>query len=103
MSALIQKNLPEELRWYKYRGNFDEIRPFLMQSFTESIAEFKASIEDKYLSEELGNLIHCTCFPFPEKRGHPQNIGGICNQFSMERFVSLLDRLEKRYTYFIGK
>jgi len=97
MSALLLKHLPENLRWEKWRGTFDEIKPYLIKAFSEAIIEFGGCIEDEYFKNEISLVVKQLCFPFPEQRGHPKNITSKhSSNFSLERFISKLDLLARK-------
>jgi len=97
MSALFLKHMPENLRWEKWRGTFDEIKPYLVDAFSNSIIEFKDSIDDEYFKNEISQLVEQLCYPFPEKRGHPKNLANkLGSNFSLERFITRFDVLTKK-------
>jgi serine/threonine protein kinase len=97
MSALLLKYLPENLRWEKWRGTFDEIKSYLVEAFQKAIIEFGVSIEGKYFKKEISQLVEQLCFPLPEQRGHPKNIASKhISNFSLERFISKLNLLAEK-------
>lgn len=96
MSALLLKHIPNEFRWEKYRGSFDEVRPYILNAFDNSLIEFANSIKNKYFSEELKQIVAYLCFPFPEKRGHPKNISNVGNNYNLERFITKFELLRRK-------
>jgi serine/threonine protein kinase len=97
MSALLVNYLPETLRWDKWKGTFDDIKPYLVEAFSNAITEFKGSIDDEYFKNEISQVVKQLCFPFPEQRGHPKNITNkLGSNFNLERFITKLDVLTKR-------
>ncbi len=97
MSALLLKHLPENFRWEKWRGAFDEIKPYLVEAFSNAIIEFRESFDDDYFKVEISNVVEQLCYPFPEKRGHPKNVANKnSSNFNLERFVTKLDVLTKK-------
>ncbi|MDR1981933.1 MAG: protein kinase [Tannerellaceae bacterium] len=97
MSALLLKHLPDNLRWEKWRGAFDEIKPYLIEVFSKSIIEFRENIDDYYFKDEISKMIELLCYPFPEKRGHPKNVAlKYGSNFDLERFITRLDLLTKK-------
>jgi len=97
MSALLLKNLQENLRWEKWRGASNEIKPYLLEAFSNAIIEFKESVDDEYFKNELSLLIAHLCYPFPKQRGHPKNVSNKnSSNFNLERFITKLDVLTKK-------
>lgn len=96
MSAMLLKYVPEVLRWERYRGSFEEIKPYLIEAFNKSLIEFANSITSDYFSKELKQIVEYLCFPFPEKRGHPKNISRIGSNYNLERFISKFDLLRRK-------
>ena len=97
MSALLLNHLSQNLRWDKWRGTFDEIKPYLLEAFTNAIMEFRGCIEDEYFKNEISQVVEQLCFPLPEQRGHPKNITNkLGNNFILERFITKLDVLKRK-------
>ncbi len=97
MSALLLKHLPENFRWEVWRGTFDEIKPYLVEAFSNAIIEFRGSFDDEYFKDEISNVVEQLCYPFPEERGHPKNVANKnSSNFNLERFVTKLDVLTKK-------
>jgi serine/threonine protein kinase len=97
MSALLLKYLPNNLHFTIWNGTFDEIKPYLVEAFSNAITEFKDCIEDEYFKNEISQIVEQLCFPFPEQRGHPKNIANkLYSNFNLERFITKLDVLTKR-------
>lgn len=97
MSTLLVKHLPEQFRYEKWKGSFEEIKDYLLEAFSRSILEFKENFEHEFFKEEISKMVEQLCYPFPEKRGHPKNIASkLGSNFNLERFVTKLDVLTKR-------
>lgn len=96
MSALLLKHMPEEFGLRKFRGSFEEVKPYLITAFGDAITEFANCIELDYFRNELKQIIEYLCFPFPEKRGHPKNISSAGNSYSLERFVTKFELLRRK-------
>lgn len=96
MSALLLKHIPDELRWEKFRGSFDEVKPYLITAFGDAVTEFSYCIELEYFRNELKQIVEYLCFPFPEKRGHPKNITSVGNSYSLERFITKFELLRRK-------
>jgi serine/threonine protein kinase len=74
MSALLLKHIPDNFRFNKWRGAFDEVRPYLLNGFANAIKEFSDNVDHPFFKSELTLIVEQLCFPLPEKRGHPKNI-----------------------------
>lgn len=99
MSALLLKHIPENFRWERWRGTFEEIMPYIADGFSSAIEEFRENIHDPYFKNEISQLVEQLCFPFPDKRGHPKTIEMLGNNYNMERFVSKFDLLKRKAEY----
>lgn len=96
MSALLRKHVPDNFSWENWTGTYEELVPYLENSFQNALKEFESNIDRDYLKEELRTLVQYLCNPFPDKRGHPKTISAAGNNFNMERFVTILDRLKRK-------
>lgn len=101
MNNLIFEAIDENFRWNKWRGSFDDVKPYLLDAFTNSMEKFETTIPDGNLKKDLRLLVERLCYPFPDKRGHPKNNNEtyIGNPYSFERFISNIDLLYKRAEY----
>jgi serine/threonine protein kinase len=96
MSALLRKHIPDNFAWERWRGSFEEIVPYLENGFANALTEFEENITRQDLKIELRQLVKYLCNPFPEKRGHPKNVVSNGSNYSMERFVTILDVLKRK-------
>lgn len=96
MSALLLNHIPDEFRWERYGGYFDEVKPYLIEAFDKSIIEFSNCIKEDYFRKELKQLVEYLCFPFPEKRGHPKAISSTGNSYDLERFITRFELLRRK-------
>lgn len=96
MTAMIGKNIDPQFRWGIWGGAYIDVKDYLIDGFYKSLKEFKDSISDNDLANELTIILEYCCFPYPEKRGHPKLIGGIGNQYDFERVVTKLNVLAKK-------
>lgn len=99
MSALLVQYIPPELRCDRWRGPYEQIKPYLADAFSKALEEFGSSIAHEYFRNELRWVVERLCYPFPEERGHPKDIASIGSSYNMERFVSKFDMLHKRARY----
>jgi serine/threonine protein kinase len=96
MSALLRKHIPDNFSWEKWTGSFEELTPYLENSFSKALDEFESNISHNDIKKELRQLMEYLCNPFPDKRGHPKSIERVGNNYSMERFVTILDVLKRK-------
>jgi serine/threonine protein kinase len=96
MSALLRKHIPDNFAWDSWRGDFNEIVPYLENGFANALIEFENNISRSDLRTELKQMVEYLCNPFPEKRGHPKNVTMRGSNYSMERFVTILDVLRRK-------
>lgn len=99
MSALLSKFIPREVRYDVWRGSYDEIKPYILNAFSEALDEFAGAIVGDQISSELRWAVERLCYPVPEERGHPKDLAAIGNPYSLERFVSKFDFLHKKVKY----
>lgn len=96
MSVLLKNNLLEKFWIENWRGEYDELKDYLVDAFYKALIEFEQNIHEETLKKEVTKIVEYLCHPLPEKRGHPKNklING--NSYNLERFVSMLDLLKQK-------
>ncbi|SRR6266542_612472 len=99
MTALLRSHLPDKLSWDVWRGSFEDVKEYLLDSFQKSTQQFAETINNEELKTELSLLVSQLCYPFPEKRGHPKDAHLVNNKYSLERFVTRLDVLHKKVKF----
>jgi serine/threonine protein kinase len=88
-------------REYGHR-TFDDVLVPLREAFDQVIEQFESQLPADLRPDVAEELVDCftqLCEPDPRRRGHPRARGTGGNPFSLERYVSILDRLEKRAGY----
>lgn len=96
MSALLRKHIPDNFAFDRWRGEFSEIVPYLENGFANALIEFENNISRSDIKSDLKQLVEYLCNPFPDKRGHPKNVALNGSNYSMERFVTILDVLKRK-------
>lgn len=96
MTALILKHLDSRFRWTVYKGNFSEVKEYLIDAYFKSLDEIKLSLGNKDFSIDLIEIISYCCYPIPEERGHKKSIKEIGNQFNFRRAIAKLDLIRRR-------
>ena len=95
MTHLLLKRLDKEHSYKNWGGLYSEVLPYLQQVFTEIIRELREKSRIDF-ADELAGLVTQLCNPDPQLRGHPKNIGYRQDRYSLERYVSVFDRLAKK-------
>lgn len=75
-------------------GTYDQVLPYLQAAFTKVMEELKQEI-DPAVRDDVLRLIGELSNPDLSRRGHPRGIGKH-DQFSLERYVSFLDRASQK-------
>lgn len=99
MNSLLKSNLDRALWWERpgMYGNFDAAKPYLIEAFEKSIEDFRASIKLEDVKDELEKVIRFLCNPDPSNRGHSKNLRQKYNQYGLSRFLTIFDRIIKKY------
>lgn len=95
MTTLLAAELNKHHHWSKWAGTYNDILPFLRTAFTKVIKNLEKEFPE-ILKDDLIMIVRQLCEPDPLLRGDPKNRKINANQYSMERYVSLLDRLAKK-------
>lgn len=95
MSAHLKKNI-DLLYPTGLSNSFKNDEPYLINAFNAALDEIKTIIPIESIRDEIIQLIEFLCYPNPQKRGHPKNIKSNGSNYSLERFVSKLDILQKK-------
>jgi serine/threonine protein kinase len=86
----------------RWEGTFSEVLPYWQTSFADATMQLAPRLpadengEPTQWSKELSAAIRQLCEPDPLRRGHPHNRVGSADPYSLERYVSLFDRLRRR-------
>lgn len=89
--------LPEPYRYYNFGGSYDQVLPHLMEAYFKSLNEIEKKIPLS-ISKDLIELIAQLCHPSPEERGNPRNLRSSLTQYSLSRYISIIDRLATKLT-----
>ena len=92
MTHLLLNRLYEEHCYENWGDTYEDVLPYLQKVYTQIMRELRKGIRTE-LAEEIVNLMKQLCDPDPNRRGHPKNIESSGNQYSLERYVSIFDRL----------
>ncbi len=98
MTHMLSNRVAEGHGWEKWGGTYTEVLPYLQHYFSQVIREIQEKIRIDF-ADEIAEQVKQLCNPDPELRGHPKNIKNIMhggNQYSLERYVSIFDRLARK-------
>jgi serine/threonine protein kinase len=93
--SLLAANLPDIYKPKKFGGNFEDVKPHLMNAYYKTIEEIKERIDD-IISKDLITIIAQLTHPVPELRGIPKGFITSLPQYSLVRYISIIDRLAKK-------
>jgi serine/threonine protein kinase len=104
MNFLLKSNLDRSLSWEKPTNyqKYDYIKPYLIEAFEKSMEDLKNSIEQEDLKEPLEEIVRFLCNPDPFNRGHIKNLNQKVGRLGLARFVTMFDRLAKKYELIEG-
>ena len=94
MTHLLFKRLDEKHHPDNWNDSYGEVLTYIESAFAQILREIRERLPPDF-SEEIVDLVRQLCNPDPLRRGHPLNIG-TANRFSLERYVSIFDRLAKK-------
>jgi serine/threonine protein kinase len=94
ITGLLLEALAPEHHPSRWAGTYEQVLPYLMAAFVTVLEDLSPLVEDLVRPDVL-RLISELCTPDLARRGHPRGIGRP-EQYSLERYVSLLDVACKR-------
>ena len=74
---------------------YRDVLPYLQRAFAQILREVPDNIPSSVASEIRDAVVHL-CHLDPEKRGHPRNAQTSDHRYSLERYVSVFDRLANK-------
>ena len=92
--SLLHARLPDSQKYDKFGGTFADAAPFLLKAYSETLDELRP-ILPSCIRGELIQVIAELCHPIPEQRGNPQGRDAARSRYSLERYISVVDRLSK--------
>ncbi len=98
MTHMLLCKIDENHHPRKWNGTYSDVLPYLQKEFTEVLRELRKTIQEDY-AEDIANVVEQLCNLDPKKRGHPKSHIQRGSQYSLERYVSIFDRLAKKAEY----
>jgi eukaryotic-like serine/threonine-protein kinase len=108
MNERIARHLPVHFHRENWHGTYVAVLPYLIHAYSQLQEELEHDLEVEFsrpdhelqpkaatdLAKQVTICISALCHPQPELRGHPKYVlGPRLNQFSLERPMSLFDKL----------
>ena len=97
----IEGRLKPTFHHLSWSGGYSRVLPYIKAVHDEVVRDFETRVDTEY-REDLSEIVRQLCEPDPILRGHPRNRIGVGNPYSLERYVSILDRLALRAEVSIG-
>jgi serine/threonine protein kinase len=94
ITANLLSHLDKQHHPRVWTGTYDEVLPYLQNSFARVLEDIAPKI-DKRVRPVITSLIEELCTPDLARRGHPRGLGRH-DQYSLERYVSILDLAAKK-------
>ncbi len=94
MTSLMLERLAPEHRPAVWGDSYAAALPFLRSAFNQALDEFESSCPPES-AVELSTCVRELCDPDPALRGHPSDRIGHRSRYSLERYVTIFDRLAR--------
>lgn len=97
-TQLFLNRLPVENRPYpsgSWLGSYGEMLPMLQNEFTGMLADLSKSLGEGEVANDLVRFASELCSPDPKLRGHPLEHAHGSNIYSLQRYISVFDRLAR--------
>jgi len=91
VTASLKRHLDPQHHHRNWNGTYEEVLPYVSAAFSRVISDLNSVIEAD-VAKDVIPLIQELCHPDIRRRGHPRGIGRR-DQYSLERYVSRLDRI----------
>ncbi len=91
LAHLDSRHAPQD-----WAGTYEDVLPFVRQAFSDVMGVMESSTPAD-LKADLVGIVRELCEPEPALRGHPKNRVGHTNRYGLERYVSRLNLLARRY------
>jgi len=105
-NIFLVNNLDPAHFWANWRGDYAGVLAFVQAAFAKALAEIRQHV-DQYINpgnsdrrkaavNDVISAIEYLCDPNPAVRGHSAQRRAHANQFDLQRFISLFDRLARQ-------
>lgn len=97
MTALLHIHLHPQHNWNNWNQTYREVLPYLHVALEQSVDYFKSRINDTELADDLAQLVFQLCDPDPTRRGFAKSASKRPTSISIEKYVTVFDRLHRKY------
>ena len=98
MTAMLSKNINSNISILTL--SFEQALPYWITAFEDVLENLEEELNglDMEVTEKnlLISTIRMLCYPDPTGRGHIKNVKGTGNNFNMERFIEIFNRLTRK-------
>jgi len=100
LSALLQSRVVAPCRVRLWTGTYEEVLPFLIEAHSTVVDDLSWNLEertgDAHTALAFSSAIAQMTHPDPVQRGHPKDRTARSSSYSVQRYVSLMNRLSAR-------
>ena len=103
LTPILHSSLRPEHQPAQWSGRYEEVLPYVRSAFGSVIRYFEMELPKDKSGEllreasQLRTALVQLCDPDPTVRGYPISVNGISSRYSVEKYVSLFDRLSKSF------
>lgn len=92
---LLLKNLPDNYNpVVNFGGSFEQAKPHVITAYYITLSKIEQSIPP-IIRQDLVKIIEQLTHPVPEDRGNPPTLRTSLSRYSLQRYISIIDRLAK--------
>lgn len=95
---LLINSLEKNYRPNNFGGTFEQVKPHLMNAYHKTLNEIEQAMPES-IRRDLIEVIAQLSHPVPEERGNPQNVISSVTQYSLQRYISIVDRLTRKVEF----
>ncbi len=96
MNALLTLELYPSHHWASWRGNYQDVLPYVRDAFGRAVARVEGAITDPAIAGKVGALVRDLCDPDPHLRGHRVTRARPGAPYALDRVVTDFDLLARR-------
>ena len=94
LTALLFAYMDNEHHPNRWTGSYEGVLPYVTDAFDRVLSDVESLLDNDHVAD-LNVHIRQLCHPDITQRGHPINIRRKFDQYSLERYVSIFDRLAR--------
>ena len=94
MTQILLMSLPQDMHPEVWESTYDDVLPYLRSEYEDTLEYLNPEFPEGF-RDDLTDMVRQLCDPDPAQRGHPRNHQEIGSPYSLERYISKLDRLAK--------